>query len=108
VLEGESPLDHDLANELLLRLVRDTEDQEAESPLAKRSDAPLPESLTARELEVLQHLARGLKNSQIAQQLTLSTGTVKIHVQHIISKLGVSDRTQAAVRAVEAGLLDRE
>jgi DNA-binding NarL/FixJ family response regulator len=108
VLEGESLLDQGLANELLLRLARDTEVQEAESLLAKRREATLPDTLTAREVEALQFLARGLKNSQIAEQLTLSPGTVKIHVQHIISKMGVSDRTQAAVRAVESGLLDRE
>ena len=48
-------------------------------------------------------LSQGQTNPQIAQNLTVSRGTVKIHVQHIISKLGVSDRTQAAVRAIEAG-----
>ena len=63
------------------------------------------ESLTPREVEVLRLLSQGQTNPQIAQNLLVSRGTVKIHVQHIISKLGVSDRTQAAVRAIEAGLL---
>ena len=63
------------------------------------------ESLTPREIEVLRLLSQGQTNPQIAQNLLVSRGTVKIHVQHIISKLGVSDRTQAAVRAIEAGLL---
>jgi DNA-binding NarL/FixJ family response regulator len=63
------------------------------------------ESLTPREVEVLRLLSQGQTNPQIAQNLMVSRGTVKIHVQHIISKLGVSDRTQAAVRAIEAGLL---
>jgi DNA-binding NarL/FixJ family response regulator len=63
------------------------------------------ESLTPREIEVLRLLSQGQTNPQIAQNLMVSRGTVKIHVQHIISKLGVSDRTQAAVRAIEAGLL---
>jgi len=63
------------------------------------------ESLTPREVEVLKLLSQGQTNPQIAQNLLVSRGTVKIHVQHIISKLGVSDRTQAAVRAIEAGLL---
>src|SRR5215211_2079448 len=63
------------------------------------------ESLTPREIEVLKLLSQGQTNPQIAQNLLVSRGTVKIHVQHIISKLGVSDRTQAAVRAIEAGLL---
>ncbi len=64
------------------------------------------ENLTPREIEVLTLLSRGQTNPQIAQNLTVSRGTVKIHVQHIISKLGVSDRTQAAVRAIEAGVIE--
>jgi DNA-binding NarL/FixJ family response regulator len=63
------------------------------------------ESLTPREVDVLKLLSQGQTNPQIAQNLMVSRGTVKIHVQHIISKLGVSDRTQAAVRAIESGLL---
>jgi DNA-binding NarL/FixJ family response regulator len=63
------------------------------------------ESLTPREVEVLKLLSQGQTNPQIAQNLLVSRGTVKIHVQHIISKLGVSDRTQAAVRAIESGIL---
>ena len=62
-------------------------------------------SLTPREVEVLRLLSQGQTNPQIAQNLLVSRGTVKIHVQHIISKLGVSDRTQAAVRAIESGIL---
>src|SRR3712207_8262902 len=58
-------------------------------------------SLTPREIEVLRLLSRGQTNPQIGQNLEVSRGTVKIHVQHIISKLGVSDRTQAAVRRSE-------
>jgi DNA-binding NarL/FixJ family response regulator len=46
-----------------------------------------------------------MTNPQIARRLVVSTGTVKNHVQHIIQKLGVSDRTQAAVRGMELGLL---
>jgi DNA-binding NarL/FixJ family response regulator len=107
-IEGESPLNRDLATKLLLRLAGDTDDQEARSRPAKGRGAPLPDSLTAREVEVLRHLARGQTNRKIAEQLTLSSGTVKNHVQHIISKLGVSDRTQAAVRAVQSGLLASE
>ena len=73
----------------------------------KRLD-PLPHSLTKRELEVLRLLAQGQTNQEIAQSLFVSTLTVKTHVQRIIGKLGVSDRTQAAVRAVELGLLAPE
>ena len=73
-----------------------------------RGEAEKVESLTPREVEVLGLLSQGQTNPQIAQNLTVSRGTVKIHVQHIISKLGVSDRTQAAVRAIEAGLIGTE
>jgi DNA-binding NarL/FixJ family response regulator len=65
----------------------------------------LPKQLSEREYEVLHLLAKGKTNPEIAQQLTISVGTVKIHVEHILAKLRVSDRTQAAVRATELGLL---
>jgi PAS domain S-box-containing protein len=61
--------------------------------------------LTPREREALRLLASGKTNRQIAQELLVSVSTVKGHVARIIAKLGVSDRTQAAVRAVELGLL---
>ncbi len=67
--------------------------------------APPPRRLTAREIEVLRLMAQGQTNRQIARNLTVSPGTVRVHVQHIIAKLEVSDRTQAAVRASELGLL---
>jgi len=60
--------------------------------------------LSDREREVLQLLARGLKNTAIADQLVLSPKTVRNHVSTILGKLQVADRTQAAVRAREAGL----
>jgi DNA-binding NarL/FixJ family response regulator len=59
--------------------------------------------LSAREREVLPLLARGLTNPQIAQHLTISTHTVRSHVEHILTKLDVNDRTHAAVRAIELG-----
>ena len=63
------------------------------------------ERLTVRERQVLARLAQGQTNKEIAAGLVVSTATVKTHVEHIIAKLGVADRTQAAVRAVEFGLL---
>jgi DNA-binding NarL/FixJ family response regulator len=60
--------------------------------------------LTAREQEVLGLIVQGLTNRQIGQVLSVSPATVRTHVGHIIAKLGVSDRTQAAVWAVRAGL----
>ena len=61
--------------------------------------------LTRRESEVLKQLALGLSNKEIALALTISYETVKEHVQHILRKVGVSDRTQAAVWAVRKGLV---
>lgn len=61
--------------------------------------------LTRRENEVLQQLALGLSNREIAQTLGISYETVKEHVQHLLRKIGVSDRTQAAVWAVRNGLV---
>lgn len=61
--------------------------------------------LTQRESEVLKHLSLGLTNKEIAHALDISYETVKEHVQHILRKIGVSDRTQAAVWAVRKGLV---
>lgn len=63
------------------------------------------ERLSARELEVLALIVEGLTNKEIASRLCLSPDTVKNHVVHIIQKLGVSDRTQAAVMAVRQGMI---
>jgi len=70
-----------------------------------RLDADVDVPLTQRESEVLRQLALGLTNKEIAQALHISYETVKEHVQHILRKLGVSDRTQAAVWAVRKGLV---
>lgn len=64
-------------------------------------------TLTEREREVLALLARGLSNSQIASELYVSTDTVKTHVRKVFSKLGVSNRTQAALLAAQEGLTPR-
>ncbi|MHC4403576.1 MAG: LuxR C-terminal-related transcriptional regulator [Planctomycetota bacterium] len=72
----------------------------ATTRLSQAMEAPL----TPREDEVLRHVIRGLTNRSIAEQLEISYETVKEHVQHIIHKLGVNDRTQAAVWAVRNGV----
>lgn len=65
----------------------------------------LAAALTAREAEVLSHLAEGRSNKEIARILELSCDTVKEHVQHLLRKLGVADRTQAAIWAVRKRLV---
>ena len=75
--------------------------------LAGGGDEDPLDRLTPREHEVLQLIGRGLPNKQIARELDLSERTVKTHVGHVLAKLGVADRTQAAVVAVRAGLVDR-
>jgi NarL family two-component system response regulator LiaR len=64
----------------------------------------ITDKLTEREIEVLRLVARGLSNADIADQLFLSDGTVRNHVSAILAKLSVSDRTQAAVIAIQHGL----
>jgi DNA-binding NarL/FixJ family response regulator len=95
VLRGESVLSPDIVIRVLGHLTVKTPLQ-AEMPTVQ---------LSPREREVLQLLAQGQTNREIARRLTVSVSTIKIHVEHILAKLGVSDRTQAAVRAIELGLL---
>jgi DNA-binding NarL/FixJ family response regulator len=115
-LGGESPLNQELSMELFRRLLDDDEEpgQEQSAVLAPegpaQEEAPTPvglELLTGREVEVLGLMMRGKTNRQIAQDLSIALTTAKNHVQRIIAKLGVSDRTQAAVRAVELGLVPK-
>ena len=106
-LSGESPLNQDLAMQLLVRMANESEQDGSPHEANKLQDST-PAGITQREIEVLRLLAQGRTNPEIANELEISRGTVKIHVQHIIAKLGVSDRTQAAVRAIELGFLHPE
>jgi len=82
---------------------------EAAARLMREVRAPeSPEALTARETEVLELLARGHANKQIASSLYVSEKTVKAHVSAILKKLGVRSRTQAALHAVETGLVSTD
>ena len=63
------------------------------------------EDLTEREVEVLRHVAEGRRNRDIAEKLFISEETVKVHVKHIMDKLGASDRTQAVAIAVRRGII---
>jgi DNA-binding NarL/FixJ family response regulator len=75
------------------------------APERHRRDDDLHEPLTARELEVLEHLAAGLSNKTIAARLGISDQTVKFHVASITGKLGVTNRTEAVRRALRLGLI---
>ncbi len=98
VLDGEFPLSQTMTTRLLKRLAAEMREQE---PPATAPSKPL----TAREIEVLRHLAQGKANRKIAKELFISVGTVKNHVQKILAKLEAADRTQAAVKAIELGII---
>jgi DNA-binding NarL/FixJ family response regulator len=73
--------------------------------LVSRLRAPAAEAPTARELEVLAGVARGLTNAEIGRELFIGEATVKTHLLRVFAKLGVDDRTRAVMVAVERGLL---
>jgi LuxR family maltose regulon positive regulatory protein len=73
--------------------------------LWRDADGRLFETLTARELDVLRLMARGASNAEIAAGLTVSLGTAKWHVGHVLAKLGATSRTQALLRAQQVGLV---
>ncbi len=104
VLEGETTLNRKLATGLIRRLASESGGAALSRPRDRREELSHP--LTPRELEVLELVALGRTNREVAEGFVISVGTVKNHVEHIIAKLGASDRTQAVVRALELGLID--
>ncbi|GHO89924.1 LuxR C-terminal-related transcriptional regulator [Dictyobacter formicarum] len=82
-----------------------TQTKQQENEEHSEAIPPLLDLLSAREYEVLQLIARGAPNQEIAQTLMISVDTVRHHVSNILSKLGVTNRTQAAIRARALGLL---
>ena len=67
-----------------------------------------PDELTERETEILKYVSRGLMNKEIAETLSISENTVKIHLRNILEKLHLKNRIQAAVYAVRQGLTDQD
>ena len=95
VASGEAILDMEILELVIKEL------SEATRPTSLRDEIP---ALTPQEVRVLQLITEGLDNGTIAEILTVSPNTVKSHVRNIFSKLGVSDRTQAAIWAIRHGL----
>lgn len=97
VLAGDMWLDSEVADKLvrvLPAVLNPSEREEEQEP-----------SLSEREVDVLALLVQGLSNSEIADKLQISSETVKSHLRHIMKKLSVNDRTQAAVKALKQGLV---
>lgn len=103
VLNGESPLDPELSAKLLRRLAEEA--QNSGETRRGGSGRDLLQPLTAREIEVLEMLALGRTNREIASDFVVSAGTIKRHVENLIAKLGASDRTQAVVMALKLGII---
>ena len=95
--EGKAFLDPAVAGTLMRQMIAE--------PAARPVDAGQVDVLTERELDVLRLLAQGYSNPEIAQRMHLAAGTVRNYVSTILQKLGVGDRTQAAVVALQRGLI---
>lgn len=110
VLDGAAWLDPGIARKVLRAASQKSgtgEPEAKETSAAKdgKEGAGNPFSLSAREMEVLQLLVEGLSNQEIADKLCLGTETIKTHMRHIMRKLSVSDRTQAAIKAMRQGIV---
>ncbi len=97
--QGTSVLEPSVAARLIAGLQRNGANG------GRRSAPALPDPLSERELAVLKLLATGRSNKEIASQLSITEGTVKNHMTNVLGKLGVMDRTQAALKARELGYL---
>jgi len=98
---GESLLEPSVAAKLVAEFTR----LAGRTPAEVKPTVDLIEPLSLREREVLRFLAQGLSNKEIGQRLNIAEGTVKNHMSQVLGKLGVLDRTQAALRARELGLM---
>jgi DNA-binding NarL/FixJ family response regulator len=97
ISRGEAPLSGTIAAKILKEFTNPTE-----------AEDEVVDALTSREIEVLQLVAEGLTNKEIAAALVISENTVKIHLKNILEKLHLQNRIQAAVYAVRQGLCDEE
>jgi DNA-binding NarL/FixJ family response regulator len=73
---------------------------------ARATDGPRPPALTSREVGVLELVAKGLSNKEIGATLFVSEDTIKTHLKHVFTKLGVGDRTEAALLAIQRGIIN--
>lgn len=99
VAQGEAPISRDLATKILGEFARHLQHEEA---LSSKAD------LTGRELEVLQLVAEGGKNRDIAAQLGVTENTIKFHLKNILEKLHLRNRAQAVAYAMQTGLLKKK
>jgi DNA-binding NarL/FixJ family response regulator len=102
VADGVAWLDPGIASRVLRACVTASPPASGDEAAAK---TPVASPLSQRELDVLRLVVEGLSNQEIADRLILSVETVKTHMRHIMEKLAVSDRTQAAVKAMREGLV---
>jgi DNA-binding NarL/FixJ family response regulator len=102
---GESFLHPSVATRLVAEFYRLGDIPSPASGATTPTSTPLLEPLSERELEILRHLSQGASNREIANVLYITEGTVKNHITNILGKLGVRDRTQAALKARELGLI---
>ena len=106
VLKGGAPIDPFIARRILDLVGRPTGGPTAPAhTLASAPDPTLSEALSERERQILDHVAAGMSNREIAESLHLSRWTIDSHIRHIYDKLAVNSRTQAVRRAREHGLL---
>jgi two-component system NarL family response regulator len=97
-------IDRSLLNEALRG--QNTNGQQPTTPSQDEEAFVLLEPLSEREYDVLRLMTDGMSNAEIAAKLNVSVSTVKTHVKHILHKMNVADRTQAALMAVRNGLVD--
>lgn len=100
----------EMALDRLLEAIRTVHRGEQYIPpeIAMRMGERLLAQLSPRELDVLRRVAKGRSNKEIAAELQVVEGTIKIHITNILAKLGVADRTQAVVIALKRGIIDLE